>query len=325
VFTPYRNAWLKLVSEAELAPRLVPVDLKRLAPPTMATRLPELSELGFASTDLAAAGLRPGEQGARETFEAFLGRIDRYHEERDFPALDATSGLAVHNRFGTISIRRLARAARSRRTEGADFWLAELIWRDFFFQALHHHPQAAREAFRAEFARIEWPNDEALFAAWCEGRTGYPIVDAALRQLNSTGNMHNRLRMVAASFLTKDLLVDWRWGEQYFAAKLNDFDLAANNGNWQWAASTGCDAQPWFRIFNPVVQSEKFDAEGAFIRRHVPELAKVPAKFIHAPWRMSPVDQSACGCVIGRDYPAPVVDHAVQRERALALYRKARP
>jgi deoxyribodipyrimidine photo-lyase len=325
VFTPYKNAWLKLVSEAELAPRLAQEDLKHLAPPPMETRLPELRELGFEAADLASAGLRPGERGAQEALVAFLGRIDAYHEQRDFPALDAGSGLAIHNRFGTISIRRLARLARDRRSAGADFWLAELIWRDFFFQVLHHHPQAAREAFRAEFARIEWPNDETLFVAWCEGRTGYPIVDAAMRQLNGTGNMHNRLRMVAASFLMKDLLVDWRWGEKYFAAQLNDFDLAANNGNWQWAASTGCDAQPYFRIFNPVTQSEKFDAQGEFIRRWVPELASVPVKSIHAPWRMSTAEQAACGCVIGRDYPAPIVDHAVQRERALALYKKARP
>lgn len=325
VFTPYKNAWLKLVGEAELAPRLAQKNLEHLALPPMQTRLPELRELGFEATDLGAAGIRAGESGAQKTLDVFLGRIDAYHEQRDYPALDATSGLAIHNRFGTISIRRLVRVARSRRSTGADSWLAELVWRDFFFQVLHHHPQAAQEAFRPQYARIEWPNEERLFAAWQDGRTGYPLVDAAMRQLAATGNQHNRLRMVAASFLVKDLLVDWRWGERYFAATLNDFDLAANNGNWQWAASTGCDAQPYFRIFNPVAQSEKFDAQGAYIRRWVPELAGVPVKSIHAPWRMSPVEQSACGCVIGRDYPAPVVDHAVQRERALALYRKARP
>ena len=322
-FTPYRNAWRKLVSEAELAPRLSRHHLKRLAPPPKDSRLPGLRQLGFERADLAAAGIRPGEQGARETLDDFLNRIDAYPQQRDYPALEATSGLAIHNRFGTVSIRRLARLALERRTAGADSWLAELIWRDFFFQVLHHHPLAAQEAFRPAFAHIAWPNDAALFQAWREGRTGYPLVDAAMRQINATGNMHNRLRMVAASFLVKDLLVDWRRGEQYFADKLNDFDLAANNGNWQWAASTGCDAQPYFRIFNPLTQSKKFDADGTFIRRFVPELATVPVKFIHAPWAMPTGEQAACGCVIGRDYPAPVVDHAVQRERALALYRKA--
>lgn len=324
-FTPYKNAWRKLVSEAELASRLSRHHLKRLAPLPMETRLPGLRELGFDRADLAVAGIRPGEQGALATLDAFLERIDAYPLQRDYPALEATSGLAIHNRFGTISIRRLARLALERRTAGADSWLAELIWRDFFFQVLHHRPQAAQEAFRPAYAHIAWPNDAALFRAWREGKTGYPIVDAAMRQINGTGNMHNRLRMIAASFLVKDLLVDWRWGEQYFASKLNDFDLAANNGNWQWAASTGCDAQPYFRIFNPLTQSKKFDAEGTFIRRFVPELAAVPVKFIHAPWAMPPGEQAACGCVIGRDYPAPVVDHAVQRERALALYRKASP
>ena len=325
VFTPYKNAWLKLVGEAELAPRLAEGTLRHLAPPPLATRLPELEELGFAPTDLEAVGIRPGASGARETLAAFLARIDRYHAQRDYPALEATSGLAIHNRFGTVSIRRLVRAARNHRSTGADCWLTELVWRDFFFQVLYHHPQAAREAFRPQYAHIVWPNDERLFAAWCGGRTGYPLVDAAMRQLAETGNMHNRLRMVVASFLTKDLLVDWRRGERHFAQKLNDFDLAANNGNWQWAASTGCDAQPWFRIFNPVAQSQKFDPQGEYIRRWLPELAGVPPRFIHAPWRMPPLEQVACGCRIGRDYPAPVVDHAVQRERALALYRGIRP
>ncbi len=308
MFTPYRNAWRKLVSEAELAPRLSRHHLKRLAPPPKDSRLPGLRQLGFERADLAAAGIRPGEQGARETLDDFLNRIDAYPQQRDYPALEATSGLAIHNRFGTVSIRRLARLALERRTAGADSWLAELIWRDFFFQVLHHHPLAAQEAFRPAFAHIAWPNDAALFQAWRDGITGYPIVDAAMRQINATGNMHNRLRMVAASFLVKDLLVDWRWGEQYFAGKLNDFDQAANNGNWQWAASTGCDAQPYFRIFNPLAQSIKFDADGAFIRRFVPELATVPVKFIHAPWTMPRGEQAACGCVIGRDYPAPVVE-----------------
>jgi len=202
--------------------------------------------------------------------------------------------------------------------------LSELIWRDFYHQILWHHPHVVQHSFRSEFDRVEWVVDPAGYAAWCEARTGYPIVDAAMRQLNQTGYMHNRLRMIVASFLTKDLGVDWRLGERYFAARLNDFDLAANNGGWQWAASTGCDAQPWFRIFNPVTQSERFDPGGAFIRRYLPELSRVPDRFVHAPWTMSPGDQAAARCRIGIDYPLPVVDHAEARARTLARFEAIR-
>ena len=179
-------------------------------------------------------------------------------------------------------------------------------------------------SFKPAFDALAWDDAPDLFAAWCEGRTGYPLVDAAQRQLNQTGWMHNRLRMVSASFLTKDLGIDWRMGAQYFADQLIDHDLAANNGGWQWAASTGCDAQPWFRIFNPVTQSEKFDAIGKYIRRYLPELASVPDKFIHAPWRMDEAQQTECGVAIGRDYPHPVVDHAVARLRTLARFERAK-
>jgi deoxyribodipyrimidine photo-lyase len=231
------------------------------------------------------------------------------------------SYLSVHLRFGTVSIRHLARTARQIGGRGAETWLNELIWRDFYFQVLHHRPQiASGAAFKPEFEHIRWPGSAAHFEAWCAGVTGYPLVDAAMRQLNQTGYMHNRLRMVAASFLVKDLLVDWRKGEAYFARKLLDFDLAANNGGWQWAASTGCDAQPWFRIFNPVTQSEKFDPQGKFIRKYVPELAGCDDKEIHAPWTIPPLRRQALGI---RDYPPPVVEHAIQRERSLALYKTA--
>jgi deoxyribodipyrimidine photo-lyase len=186
---------------------------------------------------------------------------------------------------------------------------------------LYHHPQVVEHAFRAELDALDFPGDDAAFRAWCEARTGYPLVDAAMRQINQTGYMHNRLRMVTASFLVKDLHVDWRRGERYFAAQLNDYDLSANNGGWQWAASTGCDAQPYFRIFNPVTQAERFDPGGKFIRMYVPELASVPDRHIHAPWRMSRHEQEAAGAVIGRDYPAPLVDHARAREATLELYR----
>jgi deoxyribodipyrimidine photo-lyase len=228
----------------------------------------------------------------------------------------------VHLRFGTVSIRQLAAYAHQRGTAGSMGWLSELIWRDFYHQILWHRPDVVEHAFKPDYDALAFPNDETVFAAWCDGRTGYPLVDAAMRQMNQTGFMHNRLRMVAASFLVKDLLVDWRWGERYFAEKLIDFDLAANNGGWQWAASTGCDAQPYFRIFNPISQSEKFDPEGKFIRRYVPEIAKLPTDALHAPWQARPMDLAAAGIRIGVDYPLPVVDHAVQREKALALFKR---
>jgi deoxyribodipyrimidine photo-lyase len=324
VFTPYRNAWMREVDDFYVEAYPVGRHTRALALPPFETPLPALEQLGFAPAGLDRIGIGAGMSAARKLLAAFARRIDAYDRARDFPGVKGVSYLSVHNRFGTVSIRALARLARSRRSRGASSWLSELVWRDFFFQVLWHHPRAAREAFRAEYADLDWPNDDALFAAWREGRTGYPLVDAAMRQLNGTGYMHNRLRMVSASFLAKDLLVDWRRGERYFAGQLNDFDLAANNGGWQWAASTGCDAQPYFRIFNPVAQSERFDPKGAFIRRYVPELARVADRHIHAPWTMDGATQREAGCVIGRDYPGPVVDHARQREKALALYGRAR-
>ncbi len=198
-------------------------------------------------------------------------------------------------------------------------FLSELAWHDFYLQILFHFPHVADGAFRPQFNALEWENDETLFAAWKEGRTGYPIVDAAMRQLNAEAWMHNRGRMIVASFLTKDLLIDWRWGEKYFMQQLVDGDQAANNGGWQWAAGTGTDAQPFFRIFNPTNQGEKFDADGAYVKRWVPELAQVPAKFIHQPWELSPAERAHLGC---GDYPAPIVDHKEQRARALAMYAK---
>jgi deoxyribodipyrimidine photo-lyase len=208
--------------------------------------------------------------------------------------------------------------------EGATIWLSELIWRDFYTGVMHHFPQVRTGSYRQEFRRVAWANDEQHFAAWCEGRTGYPFVDAAMRQLRTLGWMHNRARMVTASFLVKDLLIDWRWGERWFMQNLIDGDPAANNAGWQWVAGTGVDAAPYFRVFNPVSQSEKFDPQGAYICQWVPELTTVPQKFIHAPWRMSERDQIAARCRIGVDYPAPVVDHEWAKARMLAAYRAAR-
>lgn len=327
VFTPYKNAWLKRLVAADLQPWPVEEHAARLAPPHDKAPLPTLQRLGFESTDLAALKLPTGMSGAQALFRDFTERMADYAARRDFPAVKGTSYLSAHLRFGTISIRQLAAWAQAQSGRSAATWLSELIWRDFYHAILWHHPRVATQCFKPAFDALRWDDaDDApdLFAAWCAGRTGYPLVDAAMRQLDHAGWMHNRLRMVTASFLTKDLGVDWRRGEAWFAEKLLDFDLAANNGGWQWAASTGCDAQPWFRIFNPVTQSEKFDADGHFIRRYVPELDKVPQKFIHAPWKMSTAEQSACGVTIGDDYPLPVVDHAVARARTLERFKAIR-
>ena len=321
VFTPYKNAWLKKVNDFYLKPYPVDAYMQRLAQVEQTPLLP-LESLGFERTNLSTMRLPTGMHGGAQLFSDFTERIQRYKEARDFPAVKGVSYLSVHLRFGTVSIRHLAREAWQRGGAGAETWLNELIWRDFYFQILHHHPQVANgRAFKAEFENLSFPNRTDYFYAWCEGNTGYPLVDAAMRQLNQTGFMHNRLRMVAASFLVKDLLIDWRWGEQYFAEKLIDFDFSANNGGWQWAASTGCDAQPWFRIFNPITQSERFDPQGKFIRKYVPELSVCNDKEIHAPWLMLPMRQLSLQLSIGKDYPNPIVDHASQREQALALYK----
>ncbi|MDP1735702.1 MAG: deoxyribodipyrimidine photo-lyase [Sulfuritalea sp.] len=324
VFTPYKNAWLKRLATADLQPCPVEDYAAKLAPPRDNSPLPTLQQLGFEATDLAELKLPTGMSGAQALFRDFTERIDDYAARRDFPAVKGTSYLSAHLRFGTISIRQLAAHAQAQSGRGAATWLSELIWRDFYHAILWHHPRVATQCFKPAFDALRWDTAPDLFNAWCAGRTGYPLVDAAMRQLATTGWMHNRLRMVTASFLTKDLGLDWRQGEAWFAEKLLDFDLAANNGGWQWAASTGCDAQPWFRIFNPVTQSEKFDAEGNFIRRYVPELSRIPRKFLHAPWRMSAAEQAAADVRIGHDYPTPVVDHAAARARTLARFQAIR-
>jgi deoxyribodipyrimidine photo-lyase len=334
VFTPYKNAWMAKLTAAGgafyLKPYPVENYLKALAaPPGKADHaLPSHAQLGFAPSNLHELKISTGMSGAQALLTDFLGRIGAYGTTRDFPAVKGPSYLSVHLRFGTVSIRALAGAAlqlmqNNQGAAGAAVWLSELTWRDFYFMILHHHPRVTTQAFKPEYDAIQWeqgPQAEALFAAWCEGRTGYPLVDAAMAQINQSGYMHNRLRMVVASFLTKDLGIDWRWGEQYFARHLNDFDLAANNGGWQWASSSGCDAQPYFRIFNPVTQSEKFDPEGKFIRRYLPQLAKLSDKRIHAPWTATPEERLAAGVVLGQNYPRPMVDHALARERTLQRY-----
>ncbi len=329
VFTPYKNAWLKKLEPFFLEAYSVERHATSLAPPPpgVATAIPSLEAIGFARSNLHALKIPTGSSGAKALLADFLPRIDDYGEARNFPAVKGPSYLSVHLRFGTVSIRTLAAAAVAQiektAAAGATVWLSELIWRDFYHQILHHHPRVVGASFKAEYDKIRWEEGahaDALFNAWCEGRTGYPLVDAAMAQINQTGYMHNRLRMVVASFLTKDLGIDWRRGEAYFATHLNDFDLAANNGGWQWAASTGCDAQPYFRIFNPIAQSEKFDPAAKFIRRYLPQLAALPDKLVHAPWLAKPVDLRAAGITLGRDYPQPVVDHDEARKLTLQRF-----
>ncbi len=316
VFTPYKNAWLKKLNAFYLKAYPVRAYADGFAQQSDLL-FPELSVLGFVEADLKLAA---GSGGADALLADFVPRMVHYQALRDFPAKKGVSYLSVHLRFGTVSIRRLARLAWEMGGVGADTWLSELIWRDFYHMILWHHPRVVGHAFKPAYDAIVFADDEAGLLAWQRGQTGYPLVDAAMRQLNQTGFMHNRLRMVTACFLVKDLGVDWRRGEAYFAAHLLDFDLAANNGGWQWAASTGCDAQPYFRLFNPITQSEKFDGDGQFIRRYVPELAAVPTKFIHAPWQMPALLREASGLVLGRDYPYPIVDHAAARQSTLARF-----
>ena len=329
VFTPYKNAWMKKITDADLAPHPVQAHAAALAavPEALRGSVPSLADLGFEKTNLSELKIPTGTNGGKLLFDAFVERITHYKDTRDFPAVKGPSYLGVHLRFGTVSIRHLAaHALKGQRAgdEGASTWLSELIWRDFYAQILSNFPHAAERAFKPEYDAIRWESGahaDAGFQAWCEGRTGFPLVDAAMAQINQTGYMHNRLRMVAASFLVKDLGIDWRWGERYFAEKLNDFDLSANNGGWQWAASSGCDAQPYFRIFNPTSQSEKFDADGNFIRRYVPALALLSAKAIHSPWLASPIELAAAGVRLGDNYPSPVIQH--DQARALTLQRYA--
>lgn len=328
VFTPYKNAWLRKLEPFFLQAYPTERYAQHLAARPEGDRrtVPALADLGFETTALQRLRMPLGLRGAQQLLDEFLARIDAYATARDYPGVKGPSYLSAHMRFGTLSPRLVARLAHElglAGSAGAATWLSELVWRDFYFQILAHHPHVVERSFKPAYDAIQWergPAAEALFQAWCEGRTGYPLIDAAMAQLNQTGYMHNRLRMVTASFLVKDLGIDWRWGERYFAEKLTDFDLAANNGGWQWASSSGCDAQPYFRIFNPITQSEKFDPDGRFILRYLPALARLPVRALHAPWRARPVDLEAAGITLGRNYPEPIVDHDVARQRTLDRY-----
>ena len=328
VFTPYKNAWLKKIDAFYLKPYPTERYAAALAPRPAddSGTIPELDDLGFKRTNFSALKISAGTRGGQQLFSDFQERIDQYEETRNFPAVKGPSYLGIHLRFGTVSIRQMAAVALNAQIKGsvgASTWLSELIWRDFYGQILSNFPHVVGRAFKPEYEAIAWESGdqaESLFKAWCDGKTGYPLVDAAMAQINRTGYMHNRLRMVTASFLVKDLGIDWRRGETYFAEHLNDFDLASNNGGWQWAASTGCDAQPYFRIFNPVSQSEKFDADGKFIRKYLPVLENLPTRDLHSPWLAKPMVLLEAGVTLGGNYPLPIVQHDEARTRTLQRY-----
>lgn len=337
VFTPYSKAWRKTLNDFHLRPYPCEVYAQGLVgverPAAVAAggcdnTVPALSEIGFEPHPLPTAALKGGTASARSWWQDFQTRISRYDQTRDFPGIKGPSYLGTHLRFGTLSPRELIRQAMVQEKDasaqsGASTWINELVWRDFYAQILAHWPHVQQRSFRPEYDAIAWeqgPAAQRSFEAWCQGATGYPLVDAGMRQLLQSGYIHNRLRMVTASFLVKDLGIDWRWGEAFFATHLNDFDLASNNGGWQWAASTGCDAQPWFRIFNPVTQSQKFDPHGQFIRRYVPEIGALSNKDIHTPWLARPIDLAAAHLRLGVDYPEPIVLHDEARLKTLARY-----
>jgi deoxyribodipyrimidine photo-lyase len=283
VYTPYQRKWYQTLTPFYLRPYPTHEYFTGfLKTPPLAN--PSLKEIGFEKSALNFPAI------------AFKNIIPDYAEKRNFPAIKGTTHIGLHLRFGTVSIRELAGTAN---TFAQKTWLNELVWREFYMMILHHFPQTTDHSFRPEYDRIAWINDEAQFAAWCNGNTGYPLVDAGMRELNATGYMHNRVRMVTASFLTKDLLIDWRWGERYFARKLLDYELASNVGGWQWAAGSGTDAAPYFRIFNPDTQLKNFDPQLAYIKKWVPEYADFSK------------------------YPQPIVDHSFARERCLKVFKAA--
>jgi deoxyribodipyrimidine photo-lyase len=324
VFTPFSRKWYSL----SIPGRPLPAPQKFSSPPQLASlEVPDLPK----STSMSI--FQGGEVEAQKRLDAFIdSHIYAYTEARNRVDLDGTSGLSPYLRFGMLSARQAAWAAREAGAraqdpasrQGVETWLNELIWREFYATILYHFPEVLHTAFHPELRHIRWQEDNNGFTAWSEGRTGYPIVDAAMCQLNASGWMHNRARIITASFLVKDLLIDWRRGERYFMQRLLDGDPASNNGGWQWTAGTGTDAAPYFRIFNPVLQGKKFDPHGAFIHRWVPELSSIPDDFIHTPWAMPDDVQHQTGCRIGKNYPAPIVDHATARQYALVEYRRGK-
>ena len=326
VYSPFRRAWEVLEPRAV---RGVPDHIPPLPADVTPGPIPSQADLGAGPGPTADARLlpEPGEPAARRRLERWLADgVEGYAAQRDrMDLVDGTSRLSADLHLGLLSATEVVESvAREGNGDGHRTYTKEIVWREFYAHVLFHRPEVRIRAFREEYESIPWSDDDAALAAWQAGRTGYPIVDAGMRQLAATGWMHNRARMITASFLTKDLLMDWRRGELHFMRQLVDGDVASNNGGWQWSASTGTDPQPYFRIFNPILQGKRFDPDGDYVRRWVPELSGLGTARIHAPWEMSDAEQTAAGCRIGVDYPGPIVDHGEARARALAVYEAAR-
>jgi deoxyribodipyrimidine photo-lyase len=318
VFTPFGRAW-----EGEERRRRATTPRTLSMPAEVRSgRLPKLADLGVENEPELA--FEPGEEAARKAMNAFLRTPVGDYEDRHDHAAGGTSRLSPYLRWGCISPLELEAKARERRGAGPDAFVRQLAWRDFYAAVLMHFPFVVKDEFQERYRDLEWARKSRKLDAWKEGRTGYPFVDAGMRQLLAEGWMHNRLRLVVGSFLTKDLHMDWRHGEAHFMEHLVDGDMAANNGSWQWVSSVGTDPKPYFqRLFNPVRQQRRFDPDGEYVRRWVPELADVPDSLLAEPWTMSEGDQEMAGCVIGRDYPEPIVDHAEERKVAQDRYRRA--
>lgn len=322
VFTPYFKKW---INQVKPVPKVYDYTLLQKS------KSPLFSENDFRLSKLVQNQRKfitnhLGTRNAEKALHYFItNNLAQYDQNRDIPALDKTSHLSRYLRTGEISIRTIWQAVvQAPDSNGKSSFIKELCWRDFYNMIYVMYPNQQQVSIKQEFEQVDWINDQEQFELWKNGQTGFPIVDAGMRQLNKQGWMHNRLRMIVASFLTKDLLIDWRWGEAYFHEKLLDYDAASNIGGWQWAASTGTDSVPYFRIFNPKIQSQKFDPDGLFIKQYVPELKNIDTKMIHEPNKLSVADQEKFGVTLGRMYPLPIVDHAQARKRAISFYEASK-